>query len=117
MTKNNKGRDRWHGDATPKQTADRNHTETDTIHAQVPKDSRVLRLILALSDVGVPDRNGAEPIQSYDLALEVLQALRFLYNADAGMVKRACIAAMAECGDLPPPAEVVRFSRDKGGAR
>lgn len=31
MTRNNKGRDRWHGDATPKQTTDRNHTETDAL--------------------------------------------------------------------------------------
>lgn len=30
-TRNNKGRDRWHGDATPKQTTDRNHTETDAL--------------------------------------------------------------------------------------
>ena len=30
MSRKTKGRDRWHG-ATPKQTTDRNHTETDAL--------------------------------------------------------------------------------------
>jgi hypothetical protein len=44
MTKNNKGRDRWHG-ATPKTSSSRNHTATDPLVGwfNLAKSSRIHR--------------------------------------------------------------------------